>query len=56
MDKNKGQRQFVVDDLIRCEVLEIIPDADKMIVTMKGSNLDMEYGLIQASDFPDSYK
>lgn len=53
----------MMNDSVCCEVLEVIPDTDKMVCGMKGSTRDPNgpvhrppLGLVSADDFPLIYK
>lgn len=60
--KKNTTRGYAVNDTVICEVLEVIPDTDKMSVGMKGSMRHTEdptappLGLIHADDYPNMYK
>lgn len=63
VDKKGVGRSYMLNDSICCEILEVIPDSDKMVCGMKGitrSPSDPEHkpalGLISAEDFPAIYK
>ncbi|XP_067003369.1 NK-tumor recognition protein isoform X2 [Anabrus simplex] len=61
-DKKSINRIYGIGDTVCCEVLEVIPDAEKLVVGMKGVTLPpgSEYasrlGLIFPEDFPEVYK
>ncbi|XP_046987706.1 tetratricopeptide repeat protein 14 homolog isoform X2 [Schistocerca americana] len=61
-DKKSVTRNYLVNDTVCCEVLEVMPDTEKLVVGMKGFALppDSEYscrlGLITSEDFPEMYK
>lgn len=63
VDRKGVNRSYMMNDSVCCEVLEVIPDTDKMVCGMKGSTRqpgDPEpkpaLGLISAEDFPLEYK
>lgn len=62
VDKKAVTRNYLINDTVCCEVLEVIGESDKLVVGMKGVALpqDSEYanrlGLISSEDFPDVYK
>lgn len=41
---------------VKCEVVVVSPDSDKMILTMQGLDLTQDYGLIKEENFPEPYK
>ncbi|KAJ8888728.1 hypothetical protein PR048_008220 [Dryococelus australis] len=61
-DKKNINRTYLMNDTVCCEVLEVIPDTDKLVCGMKGTTLPAgsEYasrlGLIHSDDFPQAYK
>lgn len=63
IDKKGLARTYMMNDSVCCEVLEVIPDSDKMVCGMKGTTRgpnDPEHqpalGLINADEFPTVYK
>ncbi|EFA03920.2 tetratricopeptide repeat protein 14 homolog isoform X2 [Tribolium castaneum] len=63
VDKKGITRSYMMNDSVCCEVIEKIPDSDKMVCCMKGTPRkpnDPErrppLGLISADDFPLAYK
>ncbi|XP_031344826.1 tetratricopeptide repeat protein 14-like isoform X3 [Photinus pyralis] len=63
VDRKGVTRSYMMNDSVCCEVLEVIPDTDKMVCGMKGTTRqpnDPEHrpalGLIGADDFPLVYK
>ncbi|XP_018335115.1 uncharacterized protein LOC108744011 [Agrilus planipennis] len=63
VDRKGVTRSYMMNDSVCCEVLEVIPDTDKMVCGMKGTTRqpnDPEFrpslGLISTDDFPISYK
>lgn len=59
VDKKNLSRSFLMNDLVCCEVLEITPDAEKIICGMKGvytSEHRSRLGLFHSEDFPEAYK
>lgn len=56
-DKKNNARSYNISDLVCCEVVEVNPDTDKMIVTMKSnSNTEIKFGAITADSLPLVYK
>ncbi|CAH0393725.1 unnamed protein product [Bemisia tabaci] len=57
---NRTNCAFMNNDNICCEVLDIIPDAEKLICGMKGEYCTVEQkaklGLIKSDDFPEVFK
>lgn len=53
-------RSFLMNDLVACEVLEVIPDMEKIVCGMKGVQVTEEQkarlGLFHSDDFPEAYK
>ncbi|CAH0557876.1 unnamed protein product [Brassicogethes aeneus] len=63
VDKKGVSRSYMMNDYVCCEVLEIIPECDKMVCGMKGTtrkpNDPVQHpplGLISTEDFPLVYK
>lgn len=63
VDKKGVTRSYMMNDSVCCEVLEVIPDTDKMVCGMKGTTRqpsDPEpqppLGLIHTDDLPLVYK
>ncbi|KAF5306630.1 hypothetical protein FQA39_LY08819 [Lamprigera yunnana] len=63
IDRKGVTRSYMMNDSVCCEILEVIPDTDKMVCGMKGVTRqpnDPEHrpalGLIGADDFPLVYK
>ncbi|KAK9738006.1 Tetratricopeptide repeat [Popillia japonica] len=63
VDRKGVSRSYMMNDSVCCEVLEVIPDTDKMVCGMKGSTRDPNgpahrppLGLVSADDFPLVYK
>nr|CAD7257848.1 unnamed protein product [Timema shepardi] len=61
-DKKNLSRTYMMNDTVCCEVIEIIPDTDKLVCGMKGtllppgSDQGARLGLIHSDDFPPAYK
>ncbi|CAG2062096.1 unnamed protein product, partial [Timema podura] len=61
-DKKNVSRTYMMNDTVCCEVIEIIPDTDKLVCGMKGtllppgSDQGARLGLIHSDDFPPAYK
>lgn len=58
---NKINDRYDVNDYVCCEVLELSPESQKIILTMKGEfpRLDSiltPFGLITTDNFPEVYK
>lgn len=63
VDKKNVSRYYLMNDTVCCEVLEVIPDTDKMVVGMKGVTRGPDdpppkppLGLLSTDDFPLIYK
>ncbi|GJQ66979.1 hypothetical protein Trydic_g7979 [Trypoxylus dichotomus] len=63
VDRKGVSRSYMMNDSVCCEVLEVIPDTDKMVCGMKGSTREPNgpahrppLGLVSADDFPLVYK
>ncbi|XP_075213498.1 uncharacterized protein LOC142319753 isoform X2 [Lycorma delicatula] len=59
VDKKNISRPFLINDLVCCEVLEVVADSEKMTCGMKGvhtSEHRARLGLVHSDDFPESYK
>jgi hypothetical protein len=61
VDKKNVTRSFASNDLIRCEVLEVLPDVKKIGCGMKSDVHDRfdskdKLGLIVIEEFPPFYK
>ena len=63
VDRKGVTRSYMMNDSVCCEVLEVIPDTDKMVCGMKGTTRKPDdplhrppLGLISAEDFPLVYK
>jgi hypothetical protein len=63
VDKKGITRSYMMNDSVCCEVIEKIPDSDKMVCCMKGTPRKPNeperrppLGLISADDFPLVYK
>lgn len=63
VDRKGVTRSYMMNDSVCCEVLEVIPDTDKMVCGMKGTTqqpnepeLRPALGLVGADDFPLVYK
>ncbi|KAG8277703.1 Tetratricopeptide repeat protein 14 [Homalodisca vitripennis] len=58
VDKKNIPRTFMLNDLVCCEVLEVIPDSEKIICGMKGvhaSDHKARLGLFHSDEFPEVY-
>lgn len=57
---SKGNDKYTVNDYVCCEVLEVTPDAYKLVLGMKGefprTDDGPPFGLISTENFPDVYK
>uniref|UniRef100_A0A1B6DD97 S1 motif domain-containing protein n=2 Tax=Clastoptera arizonana TaxID=38151 RepID=A0A1B6DD97_9HEMI len=59
VDKKNQSRSFMVNDLVCCEVLEVIPECEKIICGMSGTYSSIHrarLGLFHPEDFPEPYK
>lgn len=63
VDKKNVSRNYLMNDTVCCEVLEVIPDTDKISCGMKGVTRNPDdpspkppLGLISSDDFPQIYK
>ncbi|KAJ0181651.1 hypothetical protein K1T71_002373 [Dendrolimus kikuchii] len=63
MDKKNVSRNYLMNDTVCCEVIEVIPDTDKMVCGMKGVTRGADdpppkppLGLLSTDDFPILYK
>ncbi|XP_022905543.1 tetratricopeptide repeat protein 14 homolog isoform X2 [Onthophagus taurus] len=63
VDRKGVSRSYMMNDSVCCEVLEVIPDTDKMVCGMKGTTREPNdpphrpaLGLVSADDFPLVYK
>lgn len=63
MDKKNVSRNYLMNDTVCCEVIEVIPDTDKMVCGMKGVTRGPDdpppkppLGLLSTDDFPLIYK
>lgn len=63
VDKKNVSRNYLMNDTVCCEVLEVIPDTDKISVGMKGVTRGPEdpspkppFGLVNTDDLPAIYK
>ncbi|XP_063529686.1 tetratricopeptide repeat protein 14 homolog isoform X3 [Cydia strobilella] len=63
MDKKNVSRNYLMNDTVCCEVIEVIPDTDKMVCGMKGVTRGPDdpppkppLGLLSTDDFPLVYK
>ncbi|KAK3913515.1 Tetratricopeptide repeat protein 14-like protein [Frankliniella fusca] len=61
VDKKKVSRTYLLNDAVCCEVIEVVPEADKLVLGMKGTMLPpgsdqhSRLGLIFSEDFPDVF-
>lgn len=57
---NKTNDRYDINDYVCCEVLELSPESQKIILTMKGelprNGVTPPFGLITTDNFPDVYK
>lgn len=61
---NKGiVRNYLTNDLVCCEIIEISSLSEKLVIGMKGQHIDrtklsseIKFGLIQSNQLPDKYK
>ncbi|XP_063891386.1 tetratricopeptide repeat protein 14 homolog isoform X2 [Helicoverpa armigera] len=63
VDKKNVSRNYLMNDTVCCEVIEVIPDTDKMVCGMKGITRGPDdappkppLGLLSTDDFPLVYK
>lgn len=63
VDKKNVSRTYLMNDTVCCEVIEVIPDTDKMVCGMKGVTRGPDdpppmppLGLLSTDDFPLVYK
>ena len=62
VDKKKVSRTYLLNDAVCCEVIEVVPEADKLVLGMKGTMLPpgsdqhSRLGLIFSEDFPDVFR
>lgn len=63
VDKKNLSRTYLMNDTVCCEVIEVIPDTDKMVCGMKGVTRGPDdpppkppLGLLSTDDFPLIYK
>lgn len=56
IDKKGNPKTLGTKNFVKCEVVVVSPDSDKMILTMQGLDLTQEYGVIEPEDFPEPYK
>lgn len=63
VDKKNVSRNYLMNDTVCCEVIEVIPDTDKMVCGMKGVTRGPDdpppkppLGLLSTDDFPLIYK
>lgn len=63
VDKKNVSRNYLMNDTVCCEVIEVIPDTDKMVCGMKGVTRGPDdpppkppLGLLSTDDFPLVYK
>ncbi|XP_030041107.1 tetratricopeptide repeat protein 14 isoform X2 [Manduca sexta] len=63
VDKKNVSRNYLMNDTVCCEVIEVIPDTDKMVCGMKGVTRCSDdpppkppLGLLSTDDFPMVYK
>lgn len=63
VDKKNVSRNYLMNDTVCCEVIEVIPDTDKMVCGMKGITRGPDdpppkpsLGLLSTDDFPLIYK
>ncbi|XP_022815228.1 tetratricopeptide repeat protein 14 homolog isoform X2 [Spodoptera litura] len=63
VDKKNVSRNYLMNDTVCCEVIEVIPDTDKMVCGMKGVTRGPDdpppkppLGLLTTDDFPLIYK
>ncbi|PNF37896.1 hypothetical protein B7P43_G06205 [Cryptotermes secundus] len=60
-DKKSVNSSYLMNDTVRCEVLEVNPDTEKLVCGMKGvtlppnSDYSSRLGLIHSDDFPEVY-
>lgn len=61
VDRKGNPRGYTTTDLLCCEVTEVVPDAEKMVVTMKGAKrlgnaMTPPLGLVHKDALPEAYK
>lgn len=62
IDRRGTTRAYIVGDYIMCEILEISPDSERLVIGMRGMHRDAEldgqiaFGLIGSDQFPAAYK
>lgn len=64
IDKKGNSRSYITNDIVCCEVIDIISDSEKMVIGMKGNNRypDLKYddktkfGLTSSENLPELYK
>lgn len=61
VDRKGNPRGYTTNDLLCCEVAEVVPDAEKMMVTMKGAKrlgneITPPLGLVHKDALPEAYK
>lgn len=60
IDRKGTSRNYITGDTVCCEVLDILPQSEKMIVGMKGTHTNPDgkftLGLITSDNFPEMYK
>jgi len=62
VDKKNTARTYLLNEAVCCEVVEVVPDADKLLLGMKGTTLPpgsdqhSRLGLIMPEDFPDVFR
>lgn len=60
VDKKNVTRSFLLNDLVCCEVLEVVVSAEKIYAGMKGEHcapaFKSKLGLIHSEDLPSAFK
>lgn len=63
IDSKGITRNYLTNDLVCCEIIEISSLSEKLVVGMKGQyidrnndSIDIKFGLIQSNQLPDKYK
>lgn len=70
VDRRGAPRPYATGDLVRCEILEMVPDSERMVIGMRGLHQPdvsaslaesapqtaITFGLVTMDDFPAAYK
>lgn len=71
VDRRGAPRPYATGDYVRCEILEMVPDSERMVIGMRGvhqpdaplpssasaaTETAITFGLVTIDDFPAAYK